>query len=121
MEQDASAEGHLKEDAQAASQALALQQKISALVREEHDLEVQQRQVRSQLASYEEQLREARAHGRENLARLALERSQSLHHQLLRLQAQVDELRARKEQLIQQQDSQALLLAVRAHEAELAA
>ncbi len=121
MEHMASQEASQGEPADAASQALALQQKISALVQEEQQLEFRQLQLRSQLSSYEKQLQEARATNRENLARLAQERAQSVRSQLEGLQRRLAEVRAQKEQLAQQQDSRAVLQAIQAHEVELKA
>ncbi len=105
----------------AASQALALQQKIMALGQEEQQLEIRQLQLRSQLTSYEKQLQEARATQRANLERLAQQRAQGVRSQLESVDKRLVEVRAEKEQLFQQQDAFSVQQVVQAHERELAA
>lgn len=105
----------------AASQALALQQKMSALGQEERQLELRQLQLRSQLTSYEKQEQEARASQRENLERLVQQRAQGVRSQLESVDKRLAEVRTQKEQVFQQLDASSVQQALKAHEKELAA
>jgi phage shock protein A len=64
-------------------------------------LELQAEELRTQLPRFDNQAKQAMSLGREDLARLALERKQGVQQQIASFEAQVMQLRGEQEQLIQ--------------------
>ncbi len=78
-----------------------LRRAIADVVTNEKRLELQQAQVQTQMAKYEDQARQALAANREDLARMALERRQNLATQLTSFQQQIEQLKAQQDKFVQ--------------------
>ncbi len=78
-----------------------LRRAIADVVTNEKRLELQQAQVTTQMAKYEDQARQALAANREDLARMALERRQNLQVQITGFQQQIEQLKAQQEKFVQ--------------------
>lgn len=77
-----------------------LRRAIADVVTNEKRLELQQAQVQTQMAKYDDQARQALAASREDLARMALERKQNLQAQLTGFQQQIEQLKAQQEKFV---------------------
>ena len=77
-----------------------LRRAIADVVTNEKRLELQQAQVQTQMAKYDDQARQALAANREDLARMALERKQNLQAQLTGFQQQIEQLKAQQEKFV---------------------
>ena len=78
-----------------------LRQALADVVTNEKRLELQETQAQTQMATYEDQARQALAANREDLARLALARRQQLQTQLTTYQQQIEQLKAQQEKFVQ--------------------
>jgi len=78
-----------------------LRRSIADVVTNQKRLELQQTQVQTQMAKYEDQARQALGANREDLARMALERRQNLQTQLAGFQQQIEQLKAQQEKFVQ--------------------
>src|ERR1051326_1635911 len=78
-----------------------LRKAIADVVTNEKRLELQQAQVQTQMAKYEDQARQALAANREDLARMALERRQNLATQLTGFQQQIEQLKGQQDKFVQ--------------------
>ena len=78
-----------------------LRRAIADVVTNEKRLELQQAQVQTQMAKYDDQARQALQAGREDLARMALERKQNLQVQITGFQQQIEQLKAQQEKFVQ--------------------
>lgn len=74
---------------------------IVDVVTNEKRLELQETQVQTQIARYEDQARQALAANREDLARLALERRQNLQGEMTTFQQQIEDLKTQQERIVQ--------------------
>ena len=77
-----------------------LRRAIADVVTNEKRLELQQAQVQTQMAKYDDQARQALAANREDLARMALERKQNLQVQITGFQQQIEQLKAQQEKFV---------------------
>jgi phage shock protein A len=77
-----------------------LRRAIADVVTNEKRLELQQAQVQTQMAKYDDQARQALGANREDLARMALERKQNLQAQLTGFQQQIEQLKAQQEKFV---------------------
>jgi phage shock protein A len=77
-----------------------LRRAIADVVTNEKRLELQQAQVQTQMAKYDDQARQALAANREDLARMALERKQNLQAQLTGFQQQIEQLKAQQDKFV---------------------
>ncbi len=77
-----------------------LRRAIADVVTNEKRLELQQAQVQTQMAKYDDQARQALAANREDLARMALERKQNLSVQLTGFQQQIEQLKAQQDKFV---------------------
>jgi phage shock protein A len=78
-----------------------LRRAIADVVTNEKRLELQQAQVQTQMAKYEDQARQALGANHEDLARMALERRQNLATQLTGFQQQIEQLKAQQDKFVQ--------------------
>ena len=78
-----------------------LRQAMADVVTNEKRLELQEAQVQLQSSRYEEQARQALAANREDLARLALVRRQTLQNELTAFQQQIEQLKAQQDKFVQ--------------------
>jgi len=78
-----------------------LRRAIADVVTNEKRLELQQAQVQTQMAKYDDQARQALGANREDLARMALERKQNLQTQITGFQQQIEQLKAQQEKFVQ--------------------
>ena len=77
-----------------------LRRAIADVVTNEKRLELQQAQVQTQMAKYDDQARQALAANREDLARMALERKQNLQVQITGFQQQIEQLKAQQDKFV---------------------
>ena len=77
-----------------------LRRSIADVVTNEKRLELQQAQVQTQMAKYDDQARQALSANREDLARMALERKQNLQVQITGFQQQIEQLKAQQEKFV---------------------
>jgi phage shock protein A len=78
-----------------------LRRSIADVVTSEKRLELQQNQVNAQMEKLDQQARAAVQQGRDDLARLALERKQSLQSQLTAFSQQIAQLKAQQERFVE--------------------
>ncbi|MBF6591930.1 MAG: PspA/IM30 family protein, partial [Ktedonobacterales bacterium] len=82
-------------------QLQALRRSIADVVTSEKRLELQEAQVTAQMDKLDGQARQALAAGREDLARLAIERRQGLSTQIATFQQQIDQLKAQQQKFVE--------------------
>lgn len=81
-------------------QLQALRRSIADVVTSEKRLELQQAQITSQMDKYDGQARQALSMGREDLARLALERKQGLQTQIGTFEQQIAQLKDQQQKFV---------------------
>jgi phage shock protein A len=81
-------------------QLQALRRSIADVVTSEKRLELQQAQITSQIDKYDGQARQALSMGREDLARLALERKQGLQTQIGTFEQQIGQLKDQQQKFV---------------------
>ncbi|MGZ3582692.1 MAG: PspA/IM30 family protein, partial [Ktedonobacterales bacterium] len=77
-----------------------LRRSIADVVTSEKRLELQEAQINAQIERYDGQARQALAQGREDLARMALERKQGLQTQLATFDTQIAQLKDQQQKFV---------------------
>jgi len=80
-----------------------LRKSIVDVTMNEKRLELQEAQIQAQMKKYDDQARQALAQGREDLARLALERKQGLQAQIDSFEQQIEQLKGQQQKFIEMQ------------------